>query len=74
MKPDEKSNRVDVDAIGRKRKMMMKANPLAQLLQQARLANLFTLIEYAAYQNRVSIYKSPMDSTKRQVGKSQNAP
>lgn len=42
MKPDEKSNPVNVDFLSRERKMV-KPNPLANLRQQARFGGLFAL-------------------------------
>ena len=43
MKPNKKSNLVNVDFLSRKRKMK-KPNPLANLLQHARLGKLLTLV------------------------------
>jgi hypothetical protein len=43
MKPNEKPNPMNVNFLGRKRKMV-KANPLAHLRQQARLGRRFTLV------------------------------
>ncbi len=43
MKSNEKSNPVNIDFLGRERKMV-KANPLANLREQARLGKFFTLV------------------------------